>query len=237
MLVFCLLFVILVPDGTAPISKWFYVCDRYTYPSLTCQYKRRGYSNQHSMPYAHGIGFAVPINIAKTVMTELIQNGRVIYHINESLWYNLKAEWSLWKSFKKIGKQGICSSPVKVEISVLWLNLVDESIISLPLVWHKYEGTTSMRKPCQIRSKAHMKESKVFDGERKKCPRLVQLLQTSYGDITDAFTRWRLCNISSHYVFPGQLPVSREDCIRIFQKPTFGTICMLVKTRQKYNVL
>ena len=30
------------------------------------------------MPYAHGIGFAVPINIAKTVMTELIQNGRVI---------------------------------------------------------------------------------------------------------------------------------------------------------------
>ncbi len=30
------------------------------------------------MPYANGIGFAVPINIAKTVMTELIQNGRVI---------------------------------------------------------------------------------------------------------------------------------------------------------------
>jgi serine protease Do len=30
------------------------------------------------MPYANGIGFAVPINIAKTVTTELIQNGRVI---------------------------------------------------------------------------------------------------------------------------------------------------------------
>jgi serine protease Do len=29
------------------------------------------------MPYANGIGFAIPINIAKTVMTELIQNGRV----------------------------------------------------------------------------------------------------------------------------------------------------------------
>jgi serine protease Do len=34
--------------------------------------------NTVKMPYAHGIGFAVPINIAKTVMTELIQNGRVI---------------------------------------------------------------------------------------------------------------------------------------------------------------
>ena len=34
--------------------------------------------NTAKLPYAHGIGFAVPINIAKTVMTELIQNGRVI---------------------------------------------------------------------------------------------------------------------------------------------------------------
>ena len=34
--------------------------------------------NTAKMPYAHGIGFAVPTNIAKTVMTELIQNGKVI---------------------------------------------------------------------------------------------------------------------------------------------------------------
>jgi serine protease Do len=34
--------------------------------------------NTAKMPYAHGIGFAVPINIAKTVMKELILNGRVI---------------------------------------------------------------------------------------------------------------------------------------------------------------
>ena len=34
--------------------------------------------NTAKMPYAHGIGFAVPANNAKTVMTELIQNGRVI---------------------------------------------------------------------------------------------------------------------------------------------------------------
>jgi serine protease Do len=34
--------------------------------------------NTAKMPYAHGIGFAVPINIAKSVMTELILNGRVI---------------------------------------------------------------------------------------------------------------------------------------------------------------
>src|SRR6266480_5509609 len=34
--------------------------------------------NTAKMPYAHGIGFAVPTNIAKSVMTELIQNGRVI---------------------------------------------------------------------------------------------------------------------------------------------------------------
>ena len=34
--------------------------------------------NTAKMPYAHGIGFAVPTNIAKTVMTDLIQNGRVI---------------------------------------------------------------------------------------------------------------------------------------------------------------
>jgi serine protease Do len=34
--------------------------------------------NTAKMPYAHGIGFAVPINIAKSVMMELIQNGRVI---------------------------------------------------------------------------------------------------------------------------------------------------------------
>jgi serine protease Do len=34
--------------------------------------------NTAKMPYANGIGFAVPINIAKSVMTELIQNGRVI---------------------------------------------------------------------------------------------------------------------------------------------------------------
>ena len=34
--------------------------------------------NTAKMPYAYGIGFAVPTNIAKTVMTELIQNGRVI---------------------------------------------------------------------------------------------------------------------------------------------------------------
>jgi serine protease Do len=34
--------------------------------------------NTAKLPYAHGIGFAVPINIAKTVMSELIQNGRII---------------------------------------------------------------------------------------------------------------------------------------------------------------
>jgi serine protease Do len=34
--------------------------------------------NTAKMPYAHGIGFAVPINIAKSVINELIQNGRVI---------------------------------------------------------------------------------------------------------------------------------------------------------------
>jgi S1-C subfamily serine protease len=34
--------------------------------------------NTAKMPYAHGIGFAVPINIARSVMNELIQNGRVI---------------------------------------------------------------------------------------------------------------------------------------------------------------
>jgi serine protease Do len=34
--------------------------------------------NTAKMPYAHGIGFAVPINIAKSVVNELIQNGRVI---------------------------------------------------------------------------------------------------------------------------------------------------------------
>ena len=34
--------------------------------------------NTAKMPYAHGIGFAVPTNIAKTVMTDLIRNGRVI---------------------------------------------------------------------------------------------------------------------------------------------------------------
>jgi len=34
--------------------------------------------NTAKMPYAHGIGFAVPINIAKTVMNDLIENGRVI---------------------------------------------------------------------------------------------------------------------------------------------------------------
>jgi serine protease Do len=30
------------------------------------------------MPFAHGIGFAVPINIAKSIMNELIENRRVI---------------------------------------------------------------------------------------------------------------------------------------------------------------
>jgi S1-C subfamily serine protease len=34
--------------------------------------------NTAKMPYAHGIGFAVPTSIAKTVVTDLIQNGRVI---------------------------------------------------------------------------------------------------------------------------------------------------------------
>jgi serine protease Do len=34
--------------------------------------------NTAKMPYAHGIGFAVPINIARSVLTDLIQNGRVI---------------------------------------------------------------------------------------------------------------------------------------------------------------
>ena len=34
--------------------------------------------NTAMMPYAHGIGFAVPTNIAKTVVTDLLQNGRVI---------------------------------------------------------------------------------------------------------------------------------------------------------------
>lgn len=33
--------------------------------------------NTAKMPYAHGIGFAVPINIAKSIMNELIENGRV----------------------------------------------------------------------------------------------------------------------------------------------------------------
>ena len=39
------------------------------------------------MPYAHGIGFAVPINIAKSVMTELIVNGRVINRPWIGIWY------------------------------------------------------------------------------------------------------------------------------------------------------
>ena len=34
--------------------------------------------NTAKMPYAHGIGFAVPINIAKSIVNDLIQNGRVI---------------------------------------------------------------------------------------------------------------------------------------------------------------
>jgi serine protease Do len=34
--------------------------------------------NTAKMPYAHGIGFAVPINTAKSIMSDLIENGRVI---------------------------------------------------------------------------------------------------------------------------------------------------------------
>jgi serine protease Do len=34
--------------------------------------------NTAKMPYAHGIGFAVPVNIARSVVNELIENGRVI---------------------------------------------------------------------------------------------------------------------------------------------------------------
>jgi serine protease Do len=34
--------------------------------------------NTAKMPYAHGIGFAVPINTAKSIMRDLIENGRVI---------------------------------------------------------------------------------------------------------------------------------------------------------------
>ena len=34
--------------------------------------------NTAKMPYAQGIGFAVPVNTAKAVMKELIENGRVI---------------------------------------------------------------------------------------------------------------------------------------------------------------
>src|SRR5690606_27579226 len=33
--------------------------------------------NTAKMPYAQGIGFAVPINVAKTIIDELIRNGRV----------------------------------------------------------------------------------------------------------------------------------------------------------------
>src|SRR5918995_1387160 len=33
--------------------------------------------NTAKMPYSHGIGFAVPINMAKSIMSELIENGRV----------------------------------------------------------------------------------------------------------------------------------------------------------------
>src|SRR5918912_1156788 len=33
--------------------------------------------NTAKMPYAHGIGFAVPINIAKSVVNELMENGQV----------------------------------------------------------------------------------------------------------------------------------------------------------------
>jgi serine protease Do len=34
--------------------------------------------NTAKMPYAHGIGFAVPINMAKLIRKDLIENGRVI---------------------------------------------------------------------------------------------------------------------------------------------------------------
>jgi serine protease Do len=34
--------------------------------------------NTAKMPYAHGIGFAVPINTGKSIMKDLIENGRVI---------------------------------------------------------------------------------------------------------------------------------------------------------------
>jgi S1-C subfamily serine protease len=34
--------------------------------------------NTAKMPYAHGIGFGIPINIAKTVMRDLIQYGRIV---------------------------------------------------------------------------------------------------------------------------------------------------------------
>ncbi|MGE3517300.1 MAG: S1C family serine protease, partial [Hyphomicrobium sp.] len=44
--------------------------------------------NTAKIPYAHGIGFAVPINTAKTILQDLIQNGKVnrpwlgVYTIN-----------------------------------------------------------------------------------------------------------------------------------------------------------
>lgn len=38
--------------------------------------------NTAKMPYAHGIGFAVPINTAKSIMGDLIENGRVITRLD-----------------------------------------------------------------------------------------------------------------------------------------------------------
>jgi S1-C subfamily serine protease len=70
------------------------------------------------MPYAHGIGFAVPTNIAKTVVTELIQNGRVINRPWIGISY-VKITRQLAQYYRLPTKEGVCSDNVATKARFL----------------------------------------------------------------------------------------------------------------------
>lgn len=86
--------------------------------------------NTAKMPYAQGIGFSVPINVAKTIMKDLIENGRV----TKRLWLGIstiKITRDLAKYYRLPTEEGALVAQVQLNSPAYYSDLRKGDIIEI----------------------------------------------------------------------------------------------------------
>ena len=86
--------------------------------------------NTAKMPYAQGIGFSVPINVAKTIMKDLIENGRV----TKRLWLGIstiKITRDLARYYRLPTEEGALVAQVQINSPAYYSDLRKGDIIEI----------------------------------------------------------------------------------------------------------